>query len=82
MEENMNSNIISIITDNAQEISIFILFATVIIIAIQAYLTRRSTYATVFKAVYDILQNYDIRKARESVLLQYNLEIIDDISGW
>lgn len=43
---------------------------TVIIMAIQIKEMRRATYATAFKAIYDMLQSENIRDARRIVLLQ------------
>jgi hypothetical protein len=48
-------------------ISTIILLGTVIVMLIQVNEMRRATYATAFKAVYDLLQTDDVRSARRVV---------------
>lgn len=52
----------------ANIVSAIILLVTAIIMAFQIREMRRATYATTFKAIYDMLQAEDIRNARKIVL--------------
>jgi hypothetical protein len=56
----------------ANIVSVLILLTTAIIAAIQINEIRRATYATAFKAIYDIIQAEDIRAARG--IVQRNLK--------
>ena len=66
-------------SQNIELISLLILFITALILIWHAHEMRRSTSATAFKTVYDLLQDEKIRKARGVVL--YDLKG-RDISDW
>jgi len=65
----MNSNIATTVGIILNTVSAIALLVTVIIMAVQIKEMRRATYATAFKAVYDMLQTDDVRNARRFVFV-------------
>lgn len=63
----MITDIISVLLIVLNIVSLVALPITVVMMIVQIKEMRRSTYATAFKAVYDMLQTDDIREARRIV---------------
>jgi hypothetical protein len=64
----MSTDIVTIVGIVLNTVSALALLVTVLIMAFQIKEMRRATYATAFKAVYDMLQTDDVRNARRIVL--------------
>lgn len=73
----MSTDIVTIVGIVLNTVSALALLVTVLIMAFQIKEMRRATYATAFKAIYDMLQTDDVRNARRIVLRTLASKLLD-----